>query len=255
MSLRMVFAAVGVAVLLLVGFLGWRRAQQPAAASVSLQGVGAAPTEQGEASANGGRAATLLFAHNLELRKGANFRVYIRWIRGHMLRTDAQRIPSFDDPDSFLLNIDKGVIDVKISDFSTYMGTVTPKGAPLTGITILPAGDKLKGGLKLKGTLHKGVPMPVEVEGTLSPGVKGLVIFHVSKISAMKVPVKALMGALHLSIADLLPSTGITGVHVAGNDLVFDCQLLMPPPHIRGDISAIVHRYYGHQGHLWRGAR
>ena len=157
-----------------------------------------------------------------------------------MLRTSQQRIPTFDDPESFLLDIQKGVVVAKIADFSKYMRTVSPASAPLQKISVLPGSGHVEGQLKIRGTLHKAVPIPVEVEGNLSPAAHGLVMFHVSKISAMKLPVKGLLSVLHVSLADLMPTTGITGVRVSGNDLVFDMRVLMPPPHLHGEISAIV---------------
>src|ERR1700760_423185 len=59
---------------------------------------------------------TVLYAHNLLLRKGPDFRVYIRWIRGEMVSTRTRTNPSFDDQSSFVLEIQKGVIHVNIGD-------------------------------------------------------------------------------------------------------------------------------------------
>ena len=234
MSRRLAYAGIAITVILIVGLFAWNWRGRNRD-RVAVKSAGALPVDQGALSPADDRSPTLLYAHNLELRKGPNFRVYIRWVRGHMLRTSPQTIPSFDDPDSFLLNIQKGVIDVKIADLSKYMSTVSPANAPLQGITIAPYENHLK----LHGSLHKVFSMPVEVEGTLSPGANGLVAFRVSKISALKVPIKGLLGVLHLSIADLMPSAGIPGVHISGNDILFDTQKLLPPPHIRGEISSI----------------
>ena len=64
---------------------------------------------------------TQVYAHNLLLRKGDHFRVYVRWIRGRMLRTSAARNPSFDDPNSFVPVIDKGLINVKLADIADFL--------------------------------------------------------------------------------------------------------------------------------------
>jgi hypothetical protein len=228
---RSIYLAFAVVVILIVGLVAWSRTRHSKLLAPPVQ----SPVKETPSLSGDDHSATMMFAHNLELRKGPDFRVYVRWVRGHMLRTAPGTIPSFDDPDSFLLNLDKGVVDVKIADLSQYLGTVSPAGAPLQKLSIVPDGDHLK----LKGTLHKVVPVPVEVQGTLSPGANGLVLFRVSKITALKMPVKGLLGALHLTIADLMPSAGIAGITVAGNDIVFDTQRLLPPPHIRGAISSI----------------
>src|SRR5690348_10391027 len=43
--------------------------------------------------------ATAVYAHNLLLRKGPDFRVYIPWLRGEMVRTQRNINPTFDDPE------------------------------------------------------------------------------------------------------------------------------------------------------------
>src|SRR4051794_25531266 len=61
-------------------------------------------------------APTRVYAHNLMLRKGPNFRIYVRWLRGEMTRTHANVVPSFDDSESFILNVKTGVIRANIGD-------------------------------------------------------------------------------------------------------------------------------------------
>jgi hypothetical protein len=179
--------------------------------------------------------ATVLYAHNLLLRKGPKFRVYVRWIRGEMLSTRAQTNPSFDDQSSFVLDIQKGVIHVNIGDIGSYLNTSLPAGSPLTKITVQPSGNELK----INGTLHKIVPLPVELIGTLSATPQGLVQFHTDKIDVLKIPMKGLLGGLHLKLSDLVESKPIPGVQVVNNSIVFDTEQLLPPPHIRGQITTI----------------
>jgi hypothetical protein len=181
------------------------------------------------------RSPTVVYAHNLRLLKGPDFRVYIRWIRGQMLRTHPKVNPSFDDPDSFVLDVQKGVIHVNIGDISHYLNTSSPPGAPLKNISIQPDGDQLK----IDGTLHKIVPLPVELIGTLSPAPEGLVRFNVSKISVLKIPLKGLLGAFHVELNDLVSTTKVPGITIAGNDITFDTQQLLPAPHIRGQITSV----------------
>jgi hypothetical protein len=181
------------------------------------------------------RSPTVIYAHNLRLLKGPNFRVYIRWIRGQMLRTHPQVNPSFDDPDSFVLDVQKGVIHANIGDISNYLNTSSPSGAPLKDISIQPDGDQLK----IHGTVHKIVPLPVELTGTLSPTPEGLVRFNVSKISVLKIPLKGLLGTFHVELNDLVSTTKVPGVTIAGNDITFDTQQLLPAPHILGQITSV----------------
>src|SRR5882724_11410724 len=66
-------------------------------------------------------APTAVYAHNLMLRKGPYFRIYVRWLRGNMVRTRRDVNPTFDDPESFFLEIKTGVIrDVTL--WAIYLG-------------------------------------------------------------------------------------------------------------------------------------
>ena len=66
-------------------------------------------------------APTAVYAHNLILRKGPDFRIYVRWLRGNMVRTRRDVNPTFDDPESFFLEIKTGVIrDVTL--WAIYLG-------------------------------------------------------------------------------------------------------------------------------------
>ena len=176
-----------------------------------------------------------MYAHNLMLQKGPQFRIYIRWIRGQMLRTHPQVNPSFDDQDSFVLNIQKGVIHVNIGDLSNFLNANFPANAPLRNISIQPDRDQLK----LHGTVHKIINLPIELVGQLSPTPQGLVRFHVTRIDVLKVPLKGLLGGFHVELSDLVHSVTVPGVQIVDNDVIFDTQKLLPPPHIHGQITTV----------------
>lgn len=180
-------------------------------------------------------APTSIYAHNLMLRKGPSFRVYVRWLQGQMARTRRNVDPSFDDPDSFYLDIKTGVLRANIGDIGNYLNADGLGSAPLKSVTLAGNGDQIK----LSGTLHKVVPLPVDVLGQISALPDGRIRIHVTKINVLKIPFKALLGGLHISVSDLFNSKDIAGLQVAGNDIFLDTQKLLPPPHIRGQLSAV----------------
>ena len=178
---------------------------------------------------------TLVYAHNLLLRKGPNFRIYIRWIRGQMVRTRRQVNPSLDDPESFVLQIQKGVIHANIGDISNYLNSSSPPDAPLKNISLQPEGERLK----LHGTIHKIFSLPIELVGTLTPTPDGRVQFHVTKLDVLKIPLKGLLGGFHVELSDLVHASTIPGVQIVDNDIIFDTQKLLPPPHIHGQLTSV----------------
>ena len=224
-------ALAAVLCILFGGWLAWHLRHRPVSGTAPVATPAGAPVP----NLKDDPAPTLLYAHNLLLRKGPDFRIYVRWIRGKMLRTHANANPSFDDSDSFVLYIEKGVIHANIGDICNYLNAVMPKDAPLKNISIQPEGNQLK----LHGTLHKGVPLPVELVGDLSAVPDGRVQFQVSKINVLKIPVKKILGGLHVELSDIVHRSNTPGIEISGNSLLFDTQKLLPPPHIRGHLTSI----------------
>jgi hypothetical protein len=176
-----------------------------------------------------------VYAHNLMLRKGPDFRIYVRWLRGNMVRTRPEVNPSFDDPESFLLDIKSGVVRANIGDIGNFLNVGDVKDSPLKNIKLLAEDDHLK----LQGTLHKLIPMSVELLGSVAPAGDHRIQVHVTKLSVLKIPLKGLLGGFHITVADLFHPKGISGIEVSGNDIYFDTLKLLPPPHIHGGLTKV----------------
>ncbi len=177
---------------------------------------------------------TLVYAHNLLLRKGPSFRIYILWLRGEMVRTHPAKDPSFDDVQSFVLDIHKGVIHVELADLSKFLNNGAVPNSPLTHISVV----EKDGQIQLHGTAHKLIPLPVGLTGTLSVTPDNRIHFHVARFEMLKIPLKGLLGGFHMTLASLIQS-GTPGVQIAGNDVIFDTEKLLPPPHIRGALTGV----------------
>jgi hypothetical protein len=66
-------------------------------------------------------ARTTVYAHNLKLRKGPDFMIYVRWLRGEMEPTRRWVPPSLDDKQSFYFRIDRGLIHANLGDIENYL--------------------------------------------------------------------------------------------------------------------------------------
>jgi len=196
---------------------------------VSQPAASAAPAPQQDTSP------TTVWAHNLRLRKGPDFRIYIRWIRGQMERTNPARVPSLEDQGSFIFAIDKGLIRANLGDIAKYVNTALASRSPLKNVSVDGEGNELR----LSGTLHKVVLLPVQIVTTVSAMPDGRVHLHVDKISVLKLPVKALMNGIKIGLPDVVGERPLTGVEVQNNDLYLDTAKMLPPPHIRGKITSI----------------
>jgi hypothetical protein len=178
---------------------------------------------------------TTVYAHNLMLRKGPDFRIYVRWLRGQMVRTHPKVNPSFDDPESFFLNVNSGVIRANIGDIGNFLNANGIANSPLKNVTLSGDGDQIK----IRGTVHKIVPLPIELSGTISAAPNDKILMRVTKLSMLKIPVKGILGGLHVNLSQLFDPKGIPGIEVSGNDILFDTHTLLPPPRIRGQLTSV----------------
>jgi hypothetical protein len=176
---------------------------------------------------------TKVHAHNVLLRKGPNFRVYVRWLDGQLARTHRNVNPSLDDPDSFYLDIRTGVLRANIGDIGNFLNT-SLSDSPLKNVTLTADGNLLK----LTGTVRKMVSLPVQLFGEVSAMSDNRVRVHVTKLNVLKIPLKGLLGIFKISLADLFKQN-IDGVEITGNDIFLDTAKLLPPPHIRGKLTQV----------------
>lgn len=177
---------------------------------------------------------TNVYAHNLMLRKGPGFRVYVRWLRGQIIRVNRNVNPSFDEPDSFVLDIERGVIHTNVGDLTNFLNDALGKSS-LRNIALSGDGDQVK----LSGTMHDVVPLPIEMLATISVAAGNRVQLHVTKLSVLKLPLKGLLGEFHLTVSSVFHPGSIPGMEVSGNDVFLDAEKLLPPPHIRGKLNSV----------------
>jgi hypothetical protein len=171
------------------------------------------------------------------LRKGPNFRVYVRWLRGKLVRTSKNENPSFDDPDSFFLAIHDGILRANVGDLANYLNNGGLGNSPLKNVTL--SGDGAV--MNIKGTIHKGmgIALPIQVTGELSVVSDNQIRLHVLKIDVLKIPFQWLFSRLHVSVEDLAGASKIPGLEIVQNDILFDTKTLLPPPHIQGQLTKV----------------
>lgn len=169
------------------------------------------------------------------LRKGPDFRIYVRWLRGQMVPTSRTVNPSFDDPESFYLDVKTGVIRANMGDINNFLNATAIPDSPVKNINLTGDGNQVK----LRGTLHKVISIPIELTGTISALPDNRIQLHITKLSALKIPLTGILGGLKITVSDLFHPQGASGIQVSDNDVFFDTQKLVPPPHIRGQLTSV----------------
>ena len=175
-----------------------------------------------------------LQARNVLLRRGPEFKVYLRFLNGQMTPARRGINPSLDNPESFYVDIQSGVLRANVGDINHFLNISGAAGTPLKNIKLSGDGNQIK----LTATLQKGLPLPIELLGNLSAAPGNAIRIDVQKISVLKIPFKAIMGGMHITVADFFKKP-VPGINVSGNTIILDTQQILPPPHIRGPLTAI----------------
>lgn len=217
----------------------WLLGLHTRAATVDVsQALAAAPKAQpAQASATNAIAAnapTLLYAHNLVLQQGPNLEVYFAWMRGQLIRVNPQQVPSFDDPKSFLIDVQKGVFQVPLNDISRVLNSRKNVKGPLSDVSLSFKGNELQ----MHGIVHKLIPLPVELVGTVSGAGDSKLVLHVQHFSVLKMPIKGLLGSFNIKLDDLVQSN-TPGITIRENEMIMDAKYLLPPPQIVGRITNV----------------
>jgi hypothetical protein len=138
----------------------------------------------------------------------------VRTLRGQMVPTGRDRPVTFDDANSFVTRISAAEIAMSVKTLSDLLNrrVFAYPGAPLKNISVTVE----HGRIKQTGTIHKGVEMPFEIEGTLDATPAGEIRLHVDKIVAAHLPVKGLLHFFGEDLAKLITLQQDRGVDVAG---------------------------------------
>lgn len=82
-------------------------------------------------------------------------------------------------------------VRANIGDISNYLNASGMANSPFKNITLSGDGDQIK----LTGTLHKRVSLPVELAGTIGALPDNRIQIHVTKLNVLKFPSKLFLGA------------------------------------------------------------
>jgi hypothetical protein len=194
------------------------------------------PPEQ-RAATSAANGAVAVEMRNIRYHFTGSISVYISQLRGELVPTRAGEIPVFDDDRSFLLQIDSGEIHMPLLSLQNVLNqqVFAAKDAPLKDIAIRVE----KGRLKVKGKLHDRGDISFETESTLTVTDDGRMRLHAQKIKALHLPLKGLLDLFGVTIANLIHTSKLRGIEAQGDDLILDAQQILPPPQIRGRITAV----------------
>jgi len=186
---------------------------------------------------SGAAAAVDIQMRNVNLRMAPGVTLQVRSVRGRLEPTSAERPVTLDLRDSFFMQVDWGTMAISTESLSALLNTYVfaYAGAPLKNISVSVKGDRLI----QKATLHKGVDLPVEMEGTVSATADGNIRVHVDKVKSEHIPLKGLLHLFGEDLAKLVNLNEARGVRLEGDDIVLFPDRMMPAPHVKGKVTEV----------------
>jgi hypothetical protein len=174
---------------------------------------------------------------HVHLRIMEGVTLQIRNLRGRLVRKAPEGPVIFDDRDSFVLEIDSGEIAIATPDLARLMNgyVFAYPDSPLRKMSFAIVGNELR----QEGLVHKGVEIPFTVVGSVSVTPENWIRVHPSKVEAVGIPVKGLLEFFGLELEKLLKLKGVASVKIEGDDFLLDPERLLPPPQIKGRVTAV----------------
>jgi hypothetical protein len=174
---------------------------------------------------------------NVNMRLDPVLVVHVRYLTGKCVPTRKGQPPTFDDKLSYIIAVDSAEVGVSMASMSYAMNTYAfgDPDAPLKNLQLSAEGSQIR----QKGTLMKGVGIPFEMVGTLSPTPDGRIRVHPTQMTVAHLPVKGLLNLFGLDMANLVNTKETRGVSVDGSDLILDPARMLPPPRMSGRITAV----------------
>jgi hypothetical protein len=158
-------------------------------------------------------------------------------LSGELSPTGKNEMVLFDDKTSFAVRVTNGTVAISPAALSNIMNSYVfaRQDSPLKDIKVSIDNNQLI----IKGKLHSKGDLPFETAGSLAVTTDGQLRVTTNKIKALHVPVKKVMSLFGIDLAKVVNTSKIPGISTDKNDLIMDLATLLPPPHIRGKVSAV----------------
>lgn len=173
---------------------------------------------------------------NVDLHLTTDITLHVRHLRGRFQPAAQRATPYLDDKTSYTVAVDTGVVSIDLTSLNALMRQTLADDN--SNVDKLKISVDQEGNLRQKGVIDKAINIPFNVKAGIEATPDGRLRVHTKSVKGFGVPMKRLMKIFHFEMDDLLRVRPGNGVTVEGNDLLLDPARLMPPPAIRGRITA-----------------
>ncbi|HJZ96008.1 MAG TPA: hypothetical protein VKE70_05855 [Candidatus Solibacter sp.] len=174
---------------------------------------------------------------NVDLLVARDIALEVRTLRGKLQRTRPDVPVTFDDSGSFRVEIDSAEVAISESSLTGLLNSyvLAYDKAPIRNVKVKIDGQRLI----QKGTIHKGLDLPFEIEGPLSVTGEGEIRLHAEKIKSAHIPIKGLLHLFGEDLSKLVNQNAARGMKISGDDIILSPRTLTPPPHLEGRVARV----------------
>jgi len=173
---------------------------------------------------------------NVDLHVASDVILHVTHLRGRFEPAGTHEAPFLDDPTSYVVEIDSGVVAIDLASLNALMARTLAGDASNVDRLTISADDQ--GNLRQKGVIDKGVGIPFSATAGVEATPDGKLRVFTKSVKGFGVPMKPLMKVFHIEMDDLLKVKPGHGVTVRGNDLILDPATLLPPPSMHGAVTS-----------------
>ena len=163
--------------------------------------------------------------------------VHILQLQGSLTPTKPGATVVFDDKNSFILVLASAEISISCNALAQVLNenVFSASDAPIKNLSIESKNNQII----IKGNLPQKANVTFETIGTVSADADGRIRLHADHIKAAHLPVKGLLDLLGIDLPRLIDVHKIQGITIDKDDIILDPEKILPPPHIRGKVTAV----------------
>lgn len=181
---------------------------------------------------------THIYMRNVIFRVMPNVALIIDRLSGIMAPSQANKVISLDDKDSFSLEMQTARASISSSDLSALVnGYILPKAiTPMRDLTMTLNADQ---SIAVKGTFHKLIDVPFTANANVQATPDGNMRMHLSNLRVAGVIHQDILDFLGLKVSSLAKPQRQQTFQIVGNDLIFSISQMFPPPRVDGKLRSI----------------
>jgi hypothetical protein len=172
---------------------------------------------------------------NVNFHVGHGVELRVLYLTGRLASISPGKIPTFDDVNSYVIEIDSARVSMTAASLTSLMNNVlfAAPDAPIKNASVEIEGTELK----QTGTLKKGVSIPFTMRASLGVTSDGKLRLHPTSMKAAGIVPKGVLDFFGLHLDTLLKVKSESAMQVSGDDLLLDPARVLPPPRIRGKLT------------------